>query len=395
MDRSVMPATRARGVGVWLGCAAAILLSAAPAAAGAEEGGGYHLGGGEGKLETRISYQLMPTYQVIDNGDLSSGRIGDLPSHQSYIRAAGHGMGAGPFTWGYKAELGLNFNSLQFQDYNGTASGPDYNIRTAQTWYKTPYGKFVLGQGAGAARYATRQDLLGTDIVSDFDFRRLENATFHPNSGTTTLTPAMLFPELAGERSGRIKYMTPRFGGLKMGYSYAPDNDEQEFQVRYRNGAGEGDEEAAEAGGGVSFKTAAAYVRSTEGYTAFGVLDEPVDYRIAWSGSAMFNHFGLTASYGNQHFKDGALPPNWATFVKAGYNFGPNTVSATYGLSRGVEAFNVGKVEGLIYELAYALDLDPYILGLAISVLQADPTDPAAPSVDDLHTAMLVLGVRG
>jgi len=393
MDRCMRPAARARGVGVWLGCAAAILLSAGAASAGADEGGGYHLGGGEGKLATQVTYQFMPTYQVIDNGDQSSGRIGDLPSHQSYIRATGHGMSQGAYSWGYKAELGLNYNSLQFQDYNGNASGPDYNIRTAETWYKGPFGKVALGQGAGAARYATRQNLLRTELLSDTDYRRLESATFHPNSGSTNLTGAMLFPELAGDRSGRIKYVSPGFSGFQLGYSYAPDNDEQEFQVRYRNGGREGEEGEGE--GGVRYKSAAAYIRSTEGYSAFGVVDQPVDYRIAWSGSAMFNNFGLTASYGNQHFEDSAIPPNWATFVMAGYNFGPNTVSATYGWSRGVEALGLGKVEGLIYELAYALDLDPYLLGFAISVLQADPTNPAAPSVDDLHTAMLVLGVRG
>lgn len=396
MDRCMTPAARARGAGVWLGCVVAVLWSAGAASVGADEWGGYRTGpGGTPKLDTRVTYRFMPTYQVIDNGDQSSGRIGDLPSHQSYIRATGHGMGDGPYSWGYKAELGLNYNSLQFQNYTGNASGPDYNIRTAETWYKGPFGRVELGQGAGAARYATRQDLLKTDILSDFDYRRLEGATFHPDSGSTTLHGAMLFPELAGDRGGRIKYVTPRFGGFQLGYSYAPDNDQQELQVRYRNGGGAGEEAEGEAGGGVRFKTAAAYVRSAEGYTASGFIGQPVDYRLAWSGSAMLKNFGVTASYGNQHFEDSVLPPNWASYLKAGYNFGPHTVSATYGLSRGVEPFGVGKVEGLIYELAYALDLDPYVLGLAVSVLQADPTNPAAPSLDDLHTAMMVLGVRG
>lgn len=393
MDTDMRPAVRARGVGLWAGSVAAVLLSAT--AAHADDRWTYGNGNGVAStLKHSVSGRFTPALQIIDNGDDSQGRIGDLPSHQSMVRFKGRTMDEGLYSWGYKAEIGLNYNSLQDQDFSGTVNSPVWNIRTAETWYKGPWGKVKLGQGTGAARYATRTDLLPTKILSTYDFRALMSAPLHTDAGTSSTTAGDLFPELAGDRSGRIRYVSPRFGGFQFGASYAPDNDEQELQVRYRTGTGPDDAKVNVGGTEVQIDTTLGYIRGAVGDSPFtSGPGDPVESRIAWSGSARYDNAVLTLAYGNQHYKDNFLGTNWATYVKGGYIFGNQTVSGSYGWSRGLHTSDLGKVEGLIYELAYYLDMDPYEVAVAISQLQADSTESGAPGVDDMRRIITTFAV--
>jgi len=380
--------------GVCAGLAAAglaALVAAGPAQAGRWDEGEAKAGSpvsisALSTMDIRLSGRFARLLRSADIGKESDLQNLDNSAFPNYLRLNGrtkNDYGNG-MAWGVNVEMGFQSNPSNQSNVGDENSNTDLYNRATQIWWDTGrFGKVKLGYGPGAARSAGRNDLSGDPYGQNNDNRRGEGIVMRDGVGSTNLSLGELFRDYQGRRDDYLTYYTPRIAGFNLGVSYGND-DAQEYALNYRLGEwGEKGEK------GTQVKASLAYLRNLESNTTgfstpLGEVEDGWDMSASWR---LANGISVTGAYGIQHPVANNQPTNFAYYSKLAYDLGQHTVSADYGISRGIlDPVFFDKVFGTHYGLGYEWDLDPYGVFAGYEIYQADRQAPGQPDPDDVKS---------
>ncbi|HVP06256.1 MAG TPA: porin [Candidatus Acidoferrum sp.] len=322
-------------------------------------------------------------FQQLDNGTNQT-RVGIAASTTS---------GYGPIQrWGANYELGITSNLSTYVPLK--SSGP-YNVsqspfqtRIAEVWGEGRWGKLSLGQGNGAARFAGRTDLSGTQMTNGNDFRGASATQFRDSSGIARGDVDDVFHFYEGLRDDRVRYDLPTWQGLSASVSMGTDQ-EREFGLTYGDTVGAHhnsfDESSSYADSSWYHRWYDSKVAASLGYSENIDINSvfpnstssgySILYRRQLAASASILHpsgFNLTAAYGRQSpigipaFTTSTINHNnnSAWYLKGGYRFGSHAFSIDYGRSEGVRdpQFTDEKVNGMHWGAGYNWEMGAYDL---------------------------------
>lgn len=334
-------------------------------------------------VKYKLSGQINRAMTVLDDGHDSDVQFIDNSSSGTRWRMQGsEDVGNG---W----KIGFNW---EWQVQSNAAGGPigsgdlplKQDLRKAEVWFDSNWGKISFGQGDGAGNGTTEVDLSDTWNVAysgrdDFGgavrWRTSGGAFINSTGGATTATGAALTHDATFEaydafsRYDRVRYDTPSLGPVTLSVS-AGQTDKYEGAVRWSQGLG---------GGTVS---AGLFYGQWNG--------GGVDARYGGSIAYLFS-FGtniLVSAAVNDPQAAGA-PDATTWYAKVGHKWGNNAVSIGYGESDDVVAgfndkgFNIG----FNHNIPKA-KVDLYA-GYQFNELD---TPAGAPGVDDIQA--LILGTK-
>jgi len=118
-------------------------------------------------------------------------------------------------------ELRLEANNSAFNGIYDDNSGEDAGVEYVDLRFTGSWGRISMGRGDGAARYAQRQDLSGTDLADNFDQRRISGLEFRDMSGSFIgLDGEHVIGQFEGARSDRLRWDAPSYGGTVFSVSF-------------------------------------------------------------------------------------------------------------------------------------------------------------------------------
>jgi hypothetical protein len=348
-------------------------------------------------LELAGHVDIDQALRFVDNGDNSDvAHVGNgaFPDEVTLRGMTTSGYGNGGMAWGFNLGMGVDANGSESLDVEQNNTSTNIYTRQADAWWYGPsFGTLATGWGPGVARFAGRSDLSGTDHAQNNDNRRAESVVFRDGVGSTNVTVGDLFRDYQGERSNRLAWLSPDFGGLQGGVSLGNDN-ESEVLLQFLNFSPEQEKEAEEdlyastsRNGSPKLEAAAAYARNI----GQAGTDQDSKYRFTTSGSVLFgNGLNLTAAYGRQDSNLAGVGNNYAWYTKAGWRAGNHAFSADYGWSGGVEdpVFTGNKVEGTRYGLGYQWATNPYLLYIGAEQYEMNRKASGAPDPSKIRTVM-------
>ncbi len=218
------------------------------------------------------------------------------------------GMRAEVFT-----ELRLDSNASQNVGlYDDEDSRHGAKLEYADIRITADWGTVSMGRGDGAARFAQRQDLSGTDLADNFDFRRIAGLEFRTDLGS----PPGYYGDHAigwfeGSRNDRIRYDSPSFGGSVASISFGEGRSyelgltfDSALEAASSSAAGTSSEAASSGFDGLRIIAAIGYTDTGESRDLDISNNSHCHYcvedAIAASVSAIIaNGFGLTVGYGS------------------------------------------------------------------------------------------------
>jgi predicted porin len=297
--------------------------------------------------------------QFIDN--ISSGTRWRLTGSEDI----GNGMKVG-FNWEWQNSQNATGAAIGSGDF-----GESETMRKAEVWFSGGWGKVSLGQGDGAGNGTTEVDLSDTWNVA-YTGRSSFGASvaWRTSAGGTIgggLTHGATFSHFdAFSRYDRIRYDSPALGPVTLAVS-AGQADKYEGAARWSQGIG---------GGQIS---AGLFYGSDNG--------AGVKNRYGGSIAYLFS-FGLNLQAAYAENEPSAAPStkgkNW--YLKAGYKWGNNAVSVSYGESKDVSVAATGFTDkgfqlGFNHNIPKAkVDLYAGVQGNTLD------TPTGTPSVDDIYT---------
>lgn len=279
-------------------------------------------------LEAKLSGQVNHLMMWADDGNEDDFLIGDNNNSSTRVRFKGEEK-FGEVKAGVYIELDLARNATNKmtidQDSDGTFSMENAD-RWLEAYFDTPYGKFQIGKGDGAANNVAEMDLSGTDVITKSDINATAGAFLWKNSdgsdyGATIGKTRDNFDGLS--RVERVRYTTPNFGGVSLAAS-ATNGGGWEGALFY----------AAEFSGN---KLAAAI-----GYAdAEDRAADPDSYANLGMSVSWLAPFGLnlTIAYGQRYYDDDSAKENATNYyAKLGYKTGMHAFSIEYGMTADLAA---------------------------------------------------------
>ena len=291
-------------------------------------------------LEARISGHLNRAVMFADDGERNEVFFVDNETSNTRFRFTGSeeilpGIQAG-IVW--EMEF-LSQNSSDVAIDNRDADGFELEERHQDIYFQGAFGKFSIGQGAGAADGASEADLSGTVLVSDVGTQDIGGDIVFANDGVPTgirIRDTYNANDFES-RYDRVRYDTPPLGPvvLSTGYGNKGEADVYEFAARastalpgvgkvaarlgYSN-EGNGGDEAETIGGSVSFLSDVG-ANLTLAYT--NLQDDGVDDTTLYGklGYRVGKH-AVSVDYGRTS-RDDSPDVDHGSFYGAGYTFKP------------------------------------------------------------------------
>jgi predicted porin len=294
-------------------------------------------------VKYKLSGQINRAMTVLDDGHDSDVQFIDNSSSGTRWRMqgsedVGNGWKVG-FNWEWQVQSNKAGGPIKSSD-----TGLAQDLRKAEVWFSSNWGKVSFGQGDGAGNGTTEHDLSDTWNVAysgrtsfggSVAWRTAAGAGITSAGGTTAststsaLTHGATFSAYdAFSRYDRVRYDTPALGPVTLSVS-AGQRDKYEAAARWSQGLG---------GGQIS--AGLFYGRQSDG---------GVDNRYGGSIAYLFS-FGtniLISAALNDPISAGA-PDAKTWYAKVGHKWGNNAVSIGYGESEDVVAgfndkgFNIG-----------------------------------------------------
>lgn len=270
-------------------------------------------------LEAKISGHLNRAVMFADDGERNETFFVDNENSSSRFRFTGSeeilpGIKAG-ILW--EMEF-VSQNSDDVAIGRRDAGGEfDLNERHQDIFFQGAFGKFSLGQGAGAADGSAERDLSGTAIAIDRDAVDVGGDIVFANDGVPSgVRIRDTYNQFDFEgRYDRVRYDTPALGPVRLAVGYGNKGEADVWEVGAR---------ASSSLPGIG-KFAAAL-----GYSEVGF-----DGNETVGGSASFLHdLGLNLTLGWTHRENDSSGLDADNFhVKAGYRAGKHAVAVNYGLT--------------------------------------------------------------
>ncbi len=302
-------------------------------------------------VEYQISGHVNQMIRYIDdsNTDDTDTQIVDNGTNASRVSLSASGEFAGmdvevfsQFRWN------ANNSATTFPDLMGFGGGSSSNELTAaylDIAFKHELGTFSIGRGDGAARFTQRQDLSGTELADNFDWRR------YPAGDDVRVG-------FEGTRHNRIRYDAPSIAGINLSASADTDGS-VELGLTWDSSA----EAYSEYMDDLRWIGAIGYVNNPE--DSFSNADD----RIAASVSALLGGTSLTVGYGEESYEGVGVPDTDSTYIKLGQRFGDHALSISFGnLDDGVDEVDQ---TAIAYQFNGAGGVDVYA-----SYSMADPDSP-------------------
>lgn len=203
---------------------------------------------GNRKVSLTVSGQVNTALLIWDDGDDTDVFIVDNENSNTRFRFKGDAKIKPGWTAGYLLELDVdghaNTSTVSQGDPEGTGGGEQDDIlelRHADLFVKSPYGKVSLGQGDTASNGTSEVDLSGTSVAGYSGTTDIGSSfTFISSAGVDTgITKGSTQSNLDGlSRDNRIRYDSPTIAGFIFSASYGED-DQYDVVLRYKNKIGE------------------------------------------------------------------------------------------------------------------------------------------------------------
>jgi len=198
----------------------------------------------------------------------------------------------------------------------GFNAGGNLNTEILDLSFTSGLGTISIGEGDGATRFTTRQDLSGTELADNFDVRR--NNGVSAGGGQNWL----------GNRNARLRYDAPTVLGTNLSVSFG-END------GYEVGATWDSETVGLSSDGLRWIAAL-------GYQDSGIVDG--DNTVGSLSAILGGGTSLTVGYGDG---DASGADSDGTYIKLGQQFGDHAFSVSVGDNE------VGGLDGESQSVAY------------------------------------------
>ena len=288
------------------------------------------------KLALAVSGQVNRLLNLADDGKSTKAYFVDNNVSVSRLRVVGTGQVTDDFSIGTNVELAISpNNSADVSQDNEDGSQNDEFRKVEALFRSKTWGDIAFGKGDPATKDIARIDLSGTDVLAYARTGDPAGGLLFRSSSDDELTDVnvnSVFTDFDSGRTNRIRYDTPKLGGLYASGSYGAD---QKWGVALRW--------AGQAGG---FKAAAgAGVQDPSSSTA----------NLVYAGSASVLHepTGLNLTYGTA-WRDQDEGTGQLQYVKAGwqhgfFTFGATAFSIDFGLDKDTPADgDEGRTVGLV-----------------------------------------------
>jgi hypothetical protein len=282
-----------------------------------EKSGGMYVTRSKKTMKLVVNGHVNRAIVISDNGTTSGIHHTTGAFSQTRVRWIGTGKVNKDLSVMTYIEVGHTSQNSNAQDLGdaGDDNGAIFANRFAELRFSSKsMGTIYLGQGATATDGVSERDLSGTGLVSLNGSGPLISGgeTFQVNgaaSGDGTVSSK--FSSLDGNgRQGRIRYDTPKFGGMQLSIDHA-NNDEWGVALRYGAKIG-----------GMSVSAAIAHTDQTNTGTA----------DIMHGSAAILFPMGvsLAVGYGSQDDQDGGFADDteWR-YAKIGYKFKGSSMGET------------------------------------------------------------------
>jgi len=352
-------------------------------------------------IDYKISGQVNRMIRFADDGDHSDIQHLDNAANQTRLRLKG-GEQLDGLKVGFKWETGLASNASDSLGINQTSNddGGSFVTRHADLYFSGRWGKVRLGQGNGAARYAGRADNSGTELAHGNDFRHVSAIQYKDSGGFTVGFVDDVFTSYEGSRDDRLRYDSPKLGGLKLKVSHGVE-DWTELGLAYSLLVGEMVNSSEESsswlfGGGAEVDFRLGYTMNPRQPQLLG--STWIDSQWTGSGSVLLaNGFNFTGAYGQQELNTtGPADENSAWYVKLGYKTGALGYSVDYGQSKDMpDPLQPNETaDGTHYGLGvqYRLDKPGLDLYASYKTYQQERSVTGVPDPDDVN--VFVVGSR-
>jgi len=207
---------------------------------------------GNRKMSLTVSGQVNTAILIWDDGDETDAFIVDNENSNTRFRFKGNAKIKPGWTAGFLLEMDVdghaNSSGVSQGDAVGTGGGEGgsgvqddiLELRHADLYIKSPYGKISLGQGDTASNGTSEVDLSGTsvagysgttDIGGSFEF-------INDFGLFTEVTKGDVQSNLDGlSRDNRIRYDSPSLAGFIVSASWG-ENNQYDVVLRYKNKIG-------------------------------------------------------------------------------------------------------------------------------------------------------------
>jgi hypothetical protein len=324
-------------------------------------------------FEARLSGQVNQMMMWADDGTEDDFFVADNTNSSTRFRFTG-AQPFGKVTAGFQIELEAQRNRSVLLEIGQNNDGAFvWNDRWLNAYFDTPFGKFEIGKGDGAAKAVPEIDLSGTAVITysgvtdtsgAFMFKNADGSDFGARIGQTRNNFAGL------GRNERIRYNTPTFAGFWLAASMT-NGEAWETSAWY----------AADFGGN-KIAAAVGYIdgRKREAYNQ-------------WSGSiSWLMPFGLnlTGAFGQRDFDQPGRNDATNYYFKVGYQWDIHAVSAEYGWT---EDMRINGEDSSNWGLAYVIT--PWKGVEFYTAYRQFMLDAAVgPDPDDIRQAMLGTRIR-
>lgn len=202
---------------------------------------------GNRKVSLELSGQVNTALLIWDDGSDTDVFIVDNENSNTRFRFKGGAKIKPGWTAGFLVELDIdghaNSSGVSQDDPVGGAGeqGDILELRHADIYVKTPYGKISLGQGDTASNGTSEVDLSGTSVAGYSGTTDIGSSfAFILSTGVTTgVTKGMVQSNLDGlNRDNRIRYDSPTIAGFILSSSFG-ENDQYDVVLRYKNKLGD------------------------------------------------------------------------------------------------------------------------------------------------------------
>jgi hypothetical protein len=288
-------------------------------------------------FEAKLSGQVNQMMMWADDGNEDDFFVADNTNSSTRFRFTG-AQAFGKVTAGFQIELEAQRSRSNELFIGQNSDGRfNWNDRWLNAYFDTPFGKFEIGKGDGAAKAVPEIDLSGTAVITysgvtdtsgGFMFKNADGTDFGATIGQTRNNFGGL------SRNERIRYNTPTFAGFWLAASMT-NGEAWETSAWY----------AADFGGN---KIAAA-VGYIDGRKRVGAQYTQYSGAISWLMPFGLN---LTASYGQRDFDLAGRDDATNYYFKVGYKWDIHAVSAEYGWT---EDMRINGEDSSNWGLAYVI----------------------------------------
>lgn len=347
--------------------------------------------GSASAMDFEVSGQISTAIIAADNGKRSSVGFVENAASPSRLRITGEQMMDNGMTVGLRYEMGWRRNlSSDWDIDSGNANdGESFDVRWAEGYLITDFGKFSLGRGDGAANGVTEVDFSGTSFIGG-------GLALHAYLGGVSLVDkeGRAIRSLGGayqyfdalSRVSRLRYDAPRFGALSASIS-VDEGSAYEGALAWASKA-PGGQFAAKVGYADSGDRGAEYYCS-EDPACFASGGINLDYdddkanftTVGTSASYLLdNGLNFTVSYSDRDYDDRTNPSNY--FFQLGYITGRHHWSASAGKTKNL-ANKGSEADALGASYVFKWSKSVELFGAYFHVQAKDLNNPYGPGLVD------------